>query len=58
MRDHTINAEFRALAEKLARAEARKIDRLLAAGYHDLVEKVRDGEIDIDTAVQILGLRS
>jgi hypothetical protein len=44
---------FRTLAEELARDEAEKIDRLLAAGYHDLVDKVRDGEIDIFAAMQI-----
>jgi len=44
---------FRALAEELAREEFEKATRLIEAGYSDLVDKVIDGEIDIDTAMQI-----
>jgi hypothetical protein len=47
------NLDFKALAKKLARAEAKKISRLIAAGYTDLAEKVIDGEIDIDSAMQV-----
>jgi hypothetical protein len=45
------------LAEKLAREEIKAIWQLREAGYADLVEQVLDGEIDIDTAMQIFGGR-
>jgi len=45
--------QFRALAKKLARDETKKASRLIEAGYDDLLEKVINGEIDIDTAMQI-----
>jgi hypothetical protein len=41
-----------ALAEELEKA-----CRLIEAGYSDLLDKVIDGEIDIDTAMQIFGAR-
>jgi hypothetical protein len=47
------NTDNRSLAETLAREEMEKADRLIEAGYSDLLDKVRDGEIDIDTAMQI-----
>jgi hypothetical protein len=48
---------LRALAKKLAREETKKASRLLEAGYHDLLEKVIDGEIDIAAAMQIFNGR-
>jgi hypothetical protein len=44
---------FGALAEELRREELEKASRLMEEGYGDLLEKVVDGEIDIDTAMQI-----
>jgi hypothetical protein len=32
-------------------ADLEKMSRLIEAGYSDLVDHVRDGEIDIDTAM-------
>jgi hypothetical protein len=48
----TINSTSE-LAKQLARDEMEKAHRLIEAGYSDMLEKVEDGEIDIDTAMQI-----
>jgi glycerol dehydrogenase-like iron-containing ADH family enzyme len=49
--------QFRELAEELAREELEKASQLIEAGYSDQLQKVIDGEIDIDTAMQIFGGR-
>jgi len=43
----------RELGERIARDEMEKAHRLIEAGYSDQLDKVIDGEIDIDTACQI-----
>jgi hypothetical protein len=49
--------QFHHLAEEAAREEFEKISRLIEAGYLDLAEQVLDGEIDVQTAMQIFGGR-
>jgi hypothetical protein len=51
------NQDFEALAKQLAREELEMAARLIEAGYSDQLQKVIDGEIDIDTAMQIFGGR-
>jgi hypothetical protein len=43
----------RDLTEQAVRDEMEKAHRLMEAGYFDMLEKVVDNEIDIDTAMQI-----
>jgi hypothetical protein len=51
--EQTIRTMFQDYAEQVARDDLEKAHRLSEAGYDDLLEKVVDGEIDIDTAMQI-----
>jgi hypothetical protein len=53
LRAHEARGEFNVLVEQLARDEMEKAQRLIEAGHTDLLEKVHDGEIDMDTAMQI-----
>jgi hypothetical protein len=55
--DRDLNKTFKVLAAQAAREEMEKVNRLLEAGYDDLVDKVLDGEIDVDTAMLIFGGR-
>ena len=44
---------FDALVEQIASDDLEKAIQRLASGYSDLLEKVAEGEIDINTAMQI-----
>lgn len=48
---------FSRLAAQTARDELEKISRLEEAGHTDLLEKIADGELAVDDAMQIFGGR-